>query len=213
MQQQAQALFKAWFVDLIPFDGSIPADWCYINFSNFLTPRTEKSSDPNLTLYSVTDTGIYPRNEKFKKNLSMTNTKNKVIHQDDLVFGMSREILNWGIMHGSLGGVSPAYNVYSVDEHIHIYYLESFIKTHLHYFKDLIKPASREGQGIDKDALMRKKLLLPSKKVLDDYYNIETSFTDMIASKVHENAILSALRDELLPRLMSGEIDVSNLNL
>lgn len=211
--QQAQALFVAWFVNFIPFGGTAPDDWQYVRFANFLTPRTEKSNDPSLPMFSVTDTGIYPRDEKFKKNLSMSNTKNKVIYNTDLVFGMSREILNWGIMRYAIGGVSSAYNVFSVSDTINSFYLESYIKHNGSYFRDLIKPASREGQGIDKNVLMQKQILLPPFDVLQSYYSIENALTRKVAYNQAENARLAELRDTLLPRLMTGEIDVSDIQL
>lgn len=213
LQQQAQALFVAWFVNFIPFGGTASDDWQYVRFANFLTPRTEKSNDPSLPMFSVTDTGIYPRDEKFKKNLSMSNTKNKVIYNTDLVFGMSREILNWGIMRYAIGGISSAYNVFSVSDTINSFYLESYIKHNGSYFRDLIKPASREGQGIDKNVLMQKQILLPPFDVLQSYYSIENALTRKVAYNQAENARLAELRDTLLPRLMSGEVDVSNIDI
>lgn len=108
LEQQARALFKSWFIDFEPFDGKMPNDWKIIKFSVFLSLRNEKSNNPLPPLLSVTDTGIYPREQMFSKRLSMANTKNKVIYKTDLVFGMSREILNWGIMRFPVGGVSPA---------------------------------------------------------------------------------------------------------
>ena len=143
----------------------------------------------------------------------MKNAKNKVIHETDLVFGMSREILNWGIMRSRIGGVSSAYNVYIVDSRINSFYLESYIKAHSLYFKDLIKPASREGQGVDKAALMGKELLMPPAHVLQAYYSIENAFRSMVEHIQNENVHLESLRDTLLPRLMSGEIDVSDIQL
>jgi len=158
LEQIAQAIFKSWFVDFEPFGGEIPSDWRMVQFSSFLTPRIEKTSDPSIPLYSVTDVGILPREEKFKKALSKASTKNKIIRETDIVFGMSREILNWGIMRAPIGAVSSAYNVFAVDNSINSKYLESFIKAHSAYFKDLIRPATREGQGIDKGALMTKTI-------------------------------------------------------
>ena len=213
LQQQAQALFVAWFVNFIPFGGTAPNDWPYVSFADILTPRTEKSNDPSLPMYSVTDTGIYPRDEKFKKNLSMSNAKNKVIYNTDLVFGMSREILNWGIMRYDIGGVSSAYNVFSVSDTINSFYLESYIKHNGSYFRDLIKPASREGQGIDKNVLMQKQILLPPFDVLQSYYSLENALTQKIAYNQVENARLAELRDTLLPRLLTGEINVSNIDI
>lgn len=213
LEKQVHALFRAWFVDFLPFDGQIPSNWRYVSFSDILTPRVEKSSDPSLQMFSVTDTGIHPRNEKFKKKLSMSGTKSKIIYQDDLVFGMSREILNWGVMRWPVGGVSSAYNVFSVCKDINTYYLETYMRSNIHYFKDLIRPASREGQGIDKNALMHKEILMPPENVLHSYYHHEDTLTRLIHNNIDENTRLSIIRYTLLPKLMFGEIDVSDIQL
>ena len=200
-------------MDFEPFGGKAPTDWKCIDFSKFLTVSTEKSNDPYLPMFSVTDKGIFPRDEMFKKKLSMTNSKSKVVHQTDLVFGMSREILNWGIMRHPIGGVSSAYNVYHVSNSINTFYLESYMKANYQYFKDLIRPASREGQGIDKNALMKKAILVPPQEILEKYYNIEQKLIELSHHALEENQRLAKIRDTLLPKLMSGEIDVSAVQL
>ena len=208
LEQMAQAIFKSWFVDFEPWGGVMPGDWREIELSAILTARVEKSNDFSIPLFSVTDTGIFPRDEKFNKVLSNPNTKNKLAYETDIVFGMSREILNWGIMRSSIGAVSSAYNVFAVDARVNSKYLESFIKVHASYFKDLIRPATREGQGVDKSALMKKKIYLPSDKILVKYYDVENSLTEMIRSNTAESARLVTIRDTLLPRLMSGEVTI-----
>lgn len=211
LEQIAQAIFKSWFVDFEPFGGKIPSNWRKAEFSSFLTPRIEKSNAPMIPLFSVTNTGIYPRSEKFNKKLSKVETQNKIAHETDLIFGMSREILNWGVMRSPIGSVSSAYNVFAVDSSINSKYLESFIKAHSFYFKDLIRPATREGQGVDKTALMLKSIYLPPDETLAEYYAIEDSLTDQIREKDAESTRLAALRDALIPKLMSGELAVTNL--
>lgn len=213
LDQQAQALFTSWFVDYSQFGGSVPHNWKEIRFEDFLTASKEKSDNPEIPMYSVTDTGIHPRDEKFKKNLSMKHAKNKVIHQNNLVFGMSREILNWGVMRDPIGGVSSAYNVYEVSKRVNSFYLEAYMKANIQYFKDLIKPAAREGQGIDKAVLMQKILLLPPDEVLDTYYQLENPLREIQKTLAVEIQNLKQIRDTLLPKLMSGEIDVSDISM
>lgn len=213
LEEQVQAIFKSWFIDFEPFGGIMPDDWEIEEFQSLLTERREKSNNPKLKLFSVTDNGILPRERKFKKKLSKSTTTNKVIYQGDLVFGMSRKILNWGVMREYIGAVSSAYNIFSVSEKVNSKYLESFIKQNIIYFHDLIKPASREGQGLDKGILMRKKIYLPDDETLKRYYEIEDSLTATLNVIRQENQKLGEIRDSLLPRLMSGEIDVSAVEI
>lgn len=78
-------------------------------------------------------------------------------------------------------------------------------------FFSFLKPASREGQGIDKNALMQKVLLMPPQTVLKQYYAIENALTRTADHVLEENKRLAEIRDTLLPKLMSGEIDLYNI--
>ena len=218
LEEMAQAIFKNWFVDFEPFKdgkfvdselGMIPEGWKVVVFDNILKVTTTKTGKEGIPEYSVTNTGIHPRDEKFTKNLSKSSAKNKLIRKGNLVFGMSREILNWGIMKEEVGGVSSAYNVYIVDEKIvNITYLECFIAQRMDYFADLIKPASREGQGVDKALLMKKIICIPPSEVMDVFLEKYNSIMHLTEIRNQENSRLSLLRDTLLPRLMSGELEV-----
>lgn len=218
LEEMAKAIFKNWFVDFEPFKdgkfvdselGMIPEGWKVVVFDNILKVTTTKTGKEGIPEYSVTNTGIHPRDEKFTKNLSKSSAKNKLIRKGNLVFGMSREILNWGIMKEEVGGVSSAYNVYIVDEKIvSTTYLECFIAQRMDYFADLIKPASREGQGVDKALLMKKIICIPPSEVLDVFLEKYNSIMHLTEIRNQENSRLSLLRDTLLPRLMSGELEV-----
>ena len=156
----------------------IPEDWDIYNFSDILQESKEKCGDLDVPEFSVTDNGIVPRTEKFKKNLSASKNKNKLLCKNQLVFGMSREILNWGIMADEIGGVSSVYNVFNVSSDIDPEYLRMFITNQLIYFKDLIKPAAREGQSIDRKVLMQKKIYIPSKKLLEYWLKLHSTMNN-----------------------------------
>ena len=222
LEEQAKAIFKSWFVDFEPFQngkfvdselGKIPQGWECVSFENFLLPRNEKSSDSTLQMYAVTDHGITKRENKFHKKLSKSETKNKVFYSGDLVFGMSREILNWGIMHDAVGGVSSAYNIYEITKGIDPLFVEFYMYSNQVYFQDLIRPATREGQGIDKGALARKKLIYPPVHIWNGIKQMLSLFAEKRESTNNEIADLIELRDSLLPKLMSGEIDVSEVEI
>ena len=209
LEEQAKAIFKSWFVDFEPFGGEQPDDWEIVSFSSFLKPRREKSSDPSIPLFAVTNNGIIPRDSKFKKNLSRTGTQNKVAYKTDMLFGMSREILNWGIMREEIGCISSAYHVFAVSEEINSLYLELYIQANIGQFRDLIRPAAREGQGLDQQALMTKTLLLPPKDIISAYHNIADPIFAQMQNLKAQNTALSTLRDTRLPKLMSGELTIS----
>ena len=222
LEQQAQALYKSWFVDFEPFKdgefieselGKIPEGWQCIPFSMFVSESKAKTGKIGIKEYSVTNNGIFPRDAKYNKSLSQSSTKNKLILYGDLVFGMSRDILNWGVMQEEQGGVSSAYTVYNINSGIvNSTYLELFIKSRIHLFSDLIRPAAREGQGIDKSVLQTKVLLYPPHEVLDTFWPLYDSVTNQIQTTTTEINCLGDVRDTLLPKLMSGELKINEID-
>jgi type I restriction enzyme S subunit len=218
LEEQAKALFKSWFIDFEPFKdgkfvdselGKIPKIWMILPFESFISESQDKAMVGFYPAYSVTNNGITPRTEKFKKQLSKATSKEKILRKDDLVFGMSRQILNWGIMQDKIGSVSSAYHVYKIDkEKVNPTYLRYFIKGYQTYFKDLIGTAAREGQSLDKGALMSKIILIPSQDVLQSFLRNITAIEDAVSLLKAQCSRLSSLRDTLLPKLMSGEIEV-----
>ena len=65
----------------------------------------------------------------------------------------------------------------------------------------------------DKQQIMNYPVVLPDKESLDLFNGLVVPMLDQIASNRIENSRLAALRDTLLPKLMSGELDVSSLDL
>jgi type I restriction enzyme S subunit len=73
---------------------------------------------------------------------------------------------------------------------------------------DIIKPAAREGQGIDKVLLLNKVIYIPPKSVWVKFQVLYSCLKDTIQSKTKESETLINIRDNLLPKLMTGEIRV-----
>ena len=221
LEQQAQALYKSWFVDFEPFRGGkfvdselglIPEGWSTISFKDFLTPISRKVPVGLYPEYSVTNTGLIPRSEKFKKQLSSNSSQNKELRKYDIVFGMSREILNWGIMLEDVGSVSSAYSIYGINENlIHPLYLKYYIEQRSWYFNDLIGTAAREGQSLDKGALMQKYATVPTSSVFLSFMERDNAYREQILALDSETKHLESLRDAILPKLMSGELKINDL--
>lgn len=183
----------------------IPEDWDIYNFSDILQESKEKCGDLDVPEFSVTDNGIVPRNEKFKKNLSASKNKNKLLCKNQLVFGMSREILNWGIMADEIGGVSSVYNVFNVSSDIDPEYLRMFITNQLIYFKDLIKPAAREGQSIDRKVLMQKKIYIPSKKLLEYWLKLHSTMNNRMKWLMEQQQTHLKQQENILQHIFTTE--------
>ena len=65
----------------------------------------------------------------------------------------------------------------------------------------------------DKQQIMTYPVILPAENELEEFNAIAFPVLEQLNSNKAENKRLSALRDALLPKLMSGELDVSNIDL
>lgn len=219
LQKQINILFKSFFINFEFYDGKyqetlfgeIPIEWNIILFKDILNERNEKSTNQDISMYSVTLDGIQPRANIYKKKITAKTTKFKIIHKYDLIFGMPNSGYQYGIMYDEIGGVSSAYPVFEING-IQPRYVDLFIKNISNYFNDIVKSGSRMGQGIDKKVLLSKEIYVPPNEHLDKYYSIESKLLDLINHNLTEINNLTKLRDTLLPKLMSGEIDVSKIN-
>ena len=219
LQKQINILFKSFFINFEFYDGKyqetlfgeIPIEWNIILFKDILNERNEKSTNQDISMYSVTLDGIQPRADIYKKKITAKTTKFKIIHKYDLIFGMPNSGYQYGIMYDEIGGVSLAYPVFEING-IQPRYVDLFIKNISNYFNDIVKSGSRMGQGIDKKVLLSKEIYVPPNEHLDKYYSIESKLLDLINHNLTEINNLTKLRDTLLPKLMSGEIDVSKIN-
>lgn len=236
LEAMALAIFKSWFVDFDPvrakaegrptglpddiaalfpdsFEdselGSIPKGWEVKKFKQFVTPRNERVEDRDIPEYSSTNEGLFPRTDKFKKQLSKSKAKNKIIRKNDIVFGLSRQILNFGIMKDTIGAVSPAYHVYSINTStIFSDFVEQYMRKRMHLFYGILGASSREGQSISVQQFYQTRLLIPPKIIQNKFKERTNDFHRSIKHSENEALTLASLRDTLLPKLISGELRV-----
>ena len=67
--------------------------------------------------------------------------------------------------------------------------------------------------SINRDALNNMPIMIPSAEDLDVFESVVSPMDAMIRRNYEENCRLQDARDSLLPRLMSGEIDVSDVQI
>lgn len=86
------------------------------------------------------------------------------------------------------------------------------------YFKHIRENLVALGNGsvftnLKTDILKNYPTYLPTQDVLNQFDNIVKPIFEAILSNTRETKNLSTIRDTLLPRLMSGELDVSNIDI
>ena len=165
---------------LVPSElGDVPEGWDVKALNQLLDTKNVRVGERDLPEYSCTNDGLVPRADRFTKRLSASNAKNKVVHKGDLVFGLSRRILNFGLMRGEIGCVSPAYRTYSVNrEAIIPEILERIMRLRTEYFYLAVSASSREGQAVSQDSLYSLHVCLPALAVQERLYGIIQSLLD-----------------------------------
>ena len=242
LEAMARALFQSWFVDFDPVRakldgrkprgmdaatvelfpagfwetplGNVPDGWPVKPLSQIMIGKNARVGVLDVPEYSSTNDGLHPRTERFTKKLSASTAANKLIHEGDFVFGLSRQLLNFGLMKDNCGCVSPAYKVFTVDRNSIVPdLLELMMRQRPAYFFNAVSSSSREGQSISSDALGRLLVLQPARAVQDAFYELTKPYQQLRIAKELESETLATLRDTLLPKLLSGELSVGDTTL
>ena len=233
LEQQAQALFKACFVDFKPFKdgkfvdselGRIPEGWeilCADEIYNInigkTPPRKEsiwfsKTENANTKWISISDLancGTFVGNSSEYLTPQAINKFNIIIVPSDTV------LLSFKL---TIGRVAIAKCSLTTNEAIARFYLPDPTYREFTYLAlknyDYSKLGSTSSIAIAVNSKIIKnmKMLFPNAKDIEKFHNAVKPIFDTIKSKSDEMERLCKLRDALLPRLMSGELKFNDLN-
>lgn len=220
LEEMAQAIFKSWFVDFEPWGGKQPNNWQQSRFGDFGeikrggSPRPIKDflSETGFSWLKISDaTGL--------KSPFILNIKEH-IKKDGLkktVFLKSGSLV---LSNSATPGIPK---ILCVDTCIHdgwLYFPSSYFSNEYLYlfFKIIRKELVSLGNGsvftnLKTDILKNYSVIVPKKKILKDFDGLVQPLFSQIECNAKENNKLTRLRDTLLPKLMSGELDVSNLDI
>ena len=221
LEEMAQAIFKNWFVDFEPFKdgkfvdselGMIPEGWKVGTLGDITKNKSAKVKERNdVKVLSPVTTGELVLSEEYftKQVFSSSIAKYKIVNKGDFAYNPAR------VNIGSLGRnefdfdgcVSPVYVVFSVIDGYENYF-DLFRKTD--FFKDSVASLAIGGvrQSLSYDDLSSIEVIIPSENAVEEFNNLYNQMKKTIKANKLENSRLSTLRDTLLPRLMSGELEV-----
>lgn len=226
LEAQAQALFKSWFVDFTPFKdqpfvdselGSIPQGWKVGKADDFYKinigktpPRKEKEwfskNESDNKWISISDMG--------NCGLFISNSAEKLTNAAIKKFNISLVPVNTILLSFKLtiGRVAISDCDLTTNEAIARFilpdecYLEfSFLMLKLYNYSTLGSTSSI-ATAVNSKIIKSMKMVMPSLKVLEDFHTITNPLFEKIRFTQKENQRLAALRDTLLPKLMSSEI-------
>ena len=221
---QIEAIYYSWFVYYDDFSyeeledceiGLIPKEWDLLSLGEVTTKIKEKVGEKDYKVFSAVNTGNLQLSEEFfdKQVFSAKINKYIVVKQKEFAYNPAR------VNIGSIGRndfdfdgcVSPVYVAFKVEEGYENF-MNMFIKSPRFNQWVITLASGSVRQTLNYEDFSLIKIAYPPKekvyefnKIYDSYYEVINYNRDLITR-------LEELRDLLLPKLMSGEIDVSEIN-
>ena len=228
LEEMAQAIFKNWFVDFELFKdgkfvdselGMIPEGWKVGRADDFYQinigktpPRKEHqwfSTNPAdkiwVSIANMGNSGI------FISDSSEYLTKEAVDRHNIIMVPKNTILLSFKL---TVGRVAIADKELTTNEAIarfilsddkYMEYLYLYLKK---YDYNSLGSTSSIATAVNSKTIKGMQMLQPSDKVIDAFHIQVNPIFEKIRSLTKENSRLSLLRDTLLPRLMSGELEV-----
>ena len=208
--QQARALYKDRFIDLTPFDGSMPSDWHLGTVSEIielhdskripLSSRERAELDKIYPYYGATSVMDYVDRYLFDGIYLLLGEDGTVVD------GQGFPILQY--VEGK----------FWVNNHAHIITGKNGFTVEMLYLLFSLTNVQSIVTGavqpkISQANLNKVPVVIPSKTELTAFDESIQPFFAEIRNLRTENDRLVSVRDSLLPRLMSGELDVPDLDL
>ena len=224
LEQQAQALFKAWFVDFEPFKngkfvdselGKIPEGWKVVELGKVTKHITERVGQKNdIKVLSPITTGELVLSEEYftKQVFSENIAKYIIVKPKQFAYNPARvNIGSLGMNTFTFTGcVSPVYVVFEC-ENRYEHFFDCLRKTKS-FKEEVISRAIggvRQSLGYKDFSLI--KTIYPPKQVIIRFNELYLKLLQLRRFNIKENDSLSSLRDTLLPKLMSGELKVNTI--
>ncbi len=210
LEQQAQALFKSWFIDFEPFGGKMPNDWEPANVEKAIalhdSQRIPLSSNQRMNMekrypyYGATSIMDFVDNYIFDGKFLLLAEDGTVIDKND------RPVLQY--VYGKFWANNHAHvisgkNGFSV-EFLYLFFKQTNIKG---FVTGAVQPKINQAN------LKSIPINIPTKNILSEFDVIIQPLFNLFIKNNNENQRLSEIRDSLLPKLMSGEIDVSKVDI
>lgn len=228
LEEMAQAIFKNWFVDFEPFKdgkfvdselGMIPEGWKVGRADDFYQinigktpPRKEHkwfSTNPAdkiwVSIANMGNSGI------FISDSSEYLTKEAVDRHNIIMVPRNTILLSFKL---TVGRVAIADKELTTNEAIARFILsdDNYMEYLYLYLKNFdynsLGSTSSIATAVNSKTIKGMQMLQPSDKIIDAFHIQVNPIFEKIRSLTKENSRLSLLRDTLLPRLMSGELEV-----
>lgn len=220
LEQQAQALFKSWFVDFEPFGGEMPVGWKEVGFKDICINITDGVhntvvDDPNGTYLLLSCKNI-------KGGVLSISSDERLINEETFLKLRKRTKLEKGdILLSSVGTIGEMFLLNEEPTNFEFQRSVAIIKpdnskiSSAFLYESMLQQKEsiiHSAHGAVQQCIFISdigdfKTILPTLEVIKKYTGIVQPMLDTITANQNENKKLSNLRDTLLPKLMNGEIE------
>lgn len=208
LEQQAQTIYQQMFID------NARSDWAEGTLSDIADITMGQS--PRGSSYNEDGTGtifFQGRAEfgfRFPSVRLYTTEPKRMARSNDALMSVRAPVgdLNVAHMDCCIGRGLAA--IHSKSHH------QSFVLYTMFSLKKQLDVFNGEGTvfgSINRNSLNDMPILIPSDDILDEFERIVAPMDLTIRNNYDENCRLQDIRDTLLPRLMSGELDVSDIDI
>ncbi len=207
LEQQAQAIFKSWFVDFEPFGGKMPEDWSLKTLSD-ISNITAGGDKPDIVSNIETEECKIPiySNGIDNNGLYGYTTEPKILQESVTVSA-----------RGTIGFTCLRLHPYvPIVRLISLIPRTDIVSAKYLYFSLLNKHITGTGttqQQLTVPYFKTTPIIVPTFDIVNQFTEFVNSFYKIIEKNICENKRLIQLRDTLLPKLISGEIDVDKVEV
>ena len=217
LEQQAQALYREMFVNTQNNKRRICRAEEYFDIAIGKTPPRKEhqwfTTDPSdITWVSISDMGncgtYISRSSEQITQEAVDKFKIKVIPSNTVLLSFKLTVGRIAITHGKMT-TNEAIAHFKTDK--------PFINEYLYcYLKDFnyqtMGSTSSIATAVNSKIIKAMPFVIPADDEISRFHSIAGPMFEQVLNKQLENDSLAEMRDALLPRLMSGELDVSNID-
>lgn len=222
LEQIAKAIFRSWFEDFEPFSGQMPKSWTTSKAEDFFAitigrtpPRKEAkwfSTNPEDVVWvSIADMG---KCGVFISGSSEYLTREAVSAFNIQIVPSGTVLVSFKL---TIGRVTIADGEMATNEAIaHFRYQNKSLREYLYcYLKAFdyqsLGNTSSIATAVNSKTIKTMPFVMPDDETVEQFHSITEPLFEKIRSNLRENTHLAAIRDALLPRLMSGELSAPAL--
>lgn len=207
LEQQAQTLFKSWFIDFEPFGNTKPSSWNVSNLGKVSTMGAG-GDKPKVVSDTKSEDCPYPIFSNGLSNEGLYGYTNIAkIFEESITVSARGTIGFVCLRHVPYVPIVRLVTLIPNTQLLSAKYLYLWLKQ-LH-----ISGTGTTQQQLTVPDFQKTEILLPTPDVILSFTDIVSSLFEKIWANQVENSILSNLRDALLPKLMSDELDVSDIGI